>query len=121
MFTINEGKKELERAFTVYRCKFCYYTGLTANPKAKPVNYKGNRYSDDPDYIDDMFQKPVIENVLGSDKIVCPNCGMGMDEVKFMNNKEYVDYLVETKVKLEFSPLEYEDYLLTEDDLYIKD
>ena len=74
MYVLNIGKKDLEEAFTVYKCNFCGFEGLTAKPDAKPYGHHFYQ-SKDIEFTDDMFEGPVIESMLGFDRYICPNCG----------------------------------------------
>ena len=119
MYVLNMGKKELKEAFTVYKCNFCGFEGLTANPDAKPYGHP-SYHMKDVEFTDDMFEGPVIESMLGFDRYVCPNCGMGMDKLKFNSKKDYAEYLTLKKVQVIDGFENVEDYVLSDDDLYLR-
>lgn len=119
MYVLNMGKKELEEAFTVYKCNFCSFEGLTAKPHAKPY---GHPFYDtqEIEFTDDMFEGPVIDSMLGVDRYICPNCGKGMDKRKFNSKKDYAAYLTYKRVQVIDGFDKVDDYVLSDDDLYLR-
>ncbi len=120
MITVKEGCKELRKAFDVYRCTFCGFEGIVALEGARPYGYMGDGGYDENAFAEDLFEGPETEESFGFTRHICPCCGMGMDKIKFTMNANYVAYLKDTKVKLHLWNDFYEDYLLHEDDLYLR-
>ena len=122
MIIIKEGKKELVQAFIMYRCTFCGLEGLKARTAAKPYGHPqfNSRLVE---YTDDSFQGPqLVNSIFGTDRRVCPNCAMGMDELYFKNaEKAYVETLLGKTVQVWIDEdKNVSDYNLTEEDLYLK-
>ena len=119
MYVLNMGKKELEESFTVYKCTFCGFEGLTAKPHAKPYGHPfyGTQQIE---FTDDIFEGPVVESALGFDRYICPNCGKGMDKLKFMCKKDYAAYLTYKVVQVIDGFDDVSDYVLSDDDLYLR-
>ena len=120
MYVLNMGKKELEEAFTVYKCAFCNFEGLTAKPHAKPYGHAFYN-TQQIEFTDDIFEEPVIQSMLGFDRYICPNCGMGMDKLKFNSKKDYAEYLTYKVVQVIDGFDNVEDYVLSDEDLYLRE
>ena len=120
MYVLNMGKKDLEEAFTVYKCDFCNFEGLVAKQGAKPYGHP-NWLNHEIDFTEDIFEGPVVESVMGFDRYICPNCGKGMNKLKFKTKKEYAEYLIFKAVQVIKWNDDVEDYVLSDDDLYLRD
>lgn len=120
MFTLVEGRKELKKAFKVYKCDFCGYEGLSADDDAVANGRITDKTVGPVRFREDLYDEPLVENFMGFDKFVCPICAMGMRFRKFNSNKEYVDYLAGKSVKVKLPRGGTADYILLEEDLYLK-
>lgn len=121
MYVLNMGKKDLEEAFTLYKCGFCGFEGLEAKKGAKPYGHPEYLNGEMIDFTEDFFEGPVIESIMGFDRYKCPNCAKGMNKIKFKSNNEYMEILTTKRVKVVDGFDNVEDYVLTEDDLYLQE